>query len=112
MPIVRLSVETDLSDSLVPDLPLSIRREFAEVAGFENAQASGGGAQAIPTSHIATPKVLVVQCDKTVTVVLGAITLSPGGFIVIVDGAPATNPPTVDNASGSTAKVRGVVLGS
>ena len=101
-----------MPDALVPDLPLSIRREFAEIAGFEKEQASGGGAEAIPTSHIGTPQVLIVQADKAVTVALGNITLSAGGFIIVVDGAPATNPPTVTNASGSTAKVRGVVLGS
>jgi len=111
MPIVRLNVETDLPDSLVPDLPLSIRREFAEIAGFEKEQATGT-TEAIPSSHIATPKVIIVQADKAVTVTTGTIALDAGGFIIIVGGTPATNPPTVNNASGSTAKVRGVVLGS
>lgn len=112
MPVVRLNVETDLPDSLIADLPLSYRREFAEIAGFEKEQTTGGGASAIPTSHIATPRFVVVQADQAVTVAVGTIALSAGGFIIIVDGTPATNPPTVDNASGFTAKVRGVVAGS
>lgn len=112
MPIVRLIVETDFPDSLIQSLPFSVRREYSEIAGFEKEQVTGGGAIAIPTSHIGTPGVTVISSDTVVTVALGNITLSAGGFIIVVDGVPATNPPTVDNAGGSTAKIRGVVAGS
>lgn len=111
MPALRLTVNAKVIDALVPDIPFTGRREFVEVQGFEYTQASGGGAAAIPTSAIGTIQALVLQADKAVTVALGNITLQPGGIVVIYNGTPATNPPTVNNASGSTAAIRGVAFG-
>ncbi len=107
--IVRASLEAP--ETFVPNLPLTLRREFAEVDGFE-VQVANGATDPLPSAHIATPRVVIMQSDKAVTVTMGTIALQPGGFILVVDGAPATNPPTVNNASGSTATIRGAVLGS
>jgi hypothetical protein len=104
-------VNAKLIDALVPDLPFVGRREFVKVHGFEDTQADGTTDVAIATANIDTPQALVIQADKAVTVKLGAITLEPGGIIVVYGGTPATNPPTVSNASGETATIRGVVLG-
>lgn len=99
-----------MEDSLMPDLPFSARREFAEIQGFGFQLASGGGAQALPTALLAT-QALVLQSDRQVTVKLGDIVLNPGGIIVVYNGTVATDPPTVTNASGLTANIRGVALG-
>ena len=112
MAIFRLTANAEVINALVPNFPFVGRREYVEVQGFEYEQATGGGAVAIPTSQIGTISALLLQPDKQVTVALGNIVLSPGGLILIFDGTPATNPPTVTNASGSTAKIRGVAFGS
>lgn len=107
--VVRASLEAP--ESFVPNLPLSLRREFPEIDGFEVVVANGA-TDPLPSAHVATPRVVILQSDKAVTVTLGTIALQPGGFIIVCDGTPATNPPTVNNASGSAATIRGAVLGS
>lgn len=112
MPSLRLQVDAQMIDALVPDIPFAARQEFVQVRGFEYPQDTGGGAIAIPTSTVTTIQALLLQTDKEVTVALGNITLQPGGLIVIFNAVPATSPPTVTNASGSTAKIRGAVFGA
>lgn len=111
MAVLRLNLNAAVVNALVPDFPFVARREYVEVQGFEYEQATGGGAVVIPTGNIAALSALLLQADKAVTVALGNITLSPGGLILVFDGTPATSPPTVTNASGSTAKIRGVGFG-
>jgi hypothetical protein len=110
--ILTLKVYADIVNALVPNFPFVGRREYAEIIGFEYAQSTGGGAVAIPTASIAAMQALFLQADQEITVALGNIVLSPGGLILVFDGAPATNPPTVTNASGATALVRGVGFGA
>jgi hypothetical protein len=110
--ILTLKVNAEVVNALVPNFPFVGRREYAEIMGFEYAQATGGGAVAIPTASIASLQALLLQADQEVTVALGNIVLSPGGLILVFDGIPATNPPTVTNASGSTTLVRGVGFGA
>lgn len=110
MPALRVRVIVD-SDSPLPELPLTVRQTFSNQEAFDYQQVSGGGAVAIPITKIATPQAIVLTADQTVTVALGSITLGAGGFIVIVNGTPSTNPPTVTNASGNTTEVRGLGLG-
>jgi hypothetical protein len=107
----RIRATLDIEESIVPPLGLSLRREFAEVDAFE-VQIADAATDPLPSAHITTPRAVIVQTDVEVTVTLGAITLQPGGYIIIADGTPATNPPTVNNASGGTATIRGAVLGS
>lgn len=111
MAVLRLIVDLEVTNPPGGAFPFATRREFAESAGFEYDQASGGGAVALPITQIGSPTALALTVDKAVTVALGNITLAAGGLVLVIGGAPATNPPTVTNASGSSAKVRGIVLG-
>lgn len=111
MPALNLTVNAKLVDALVPDVPFSGRREYVEGNGFEYTQATGGGPAVLPVPNLSSINALIIQTDKQVTVAMGSIVLNPGGIIVVFDGTPATTPPTIDNASGSTARIRGVALG-
>lgn len=111
MAILRVTTNAEVVNALVPNFPFVGRREFTEIIGFEYQQVTGGGAVAIPTSNIATLQALILQTDKAVTIAMGNIVLSPGGLILVFDGTPATSPPTVTNASGSTALIRGIGCG-
>jgi len=112
MPSLRLRVDADVTDEFIPDFPFNARREFVETQGFDYQQPSDNTATAIPTSKITTMQAMILQSDKLVTVAMGNITMNPGGLIVLYNCTPATNPPTVNNNSGSTAKVRGVAFGA
>lgn len=111
MAVLRLAVNAEVVNVSIPEFPFVVRRDYGEAAGFEYDQADGSGPVAIPTSQIGTLKTLALTVDKAVTVSLGDIVLEPGGLVLIYGGVPATSPPTVDNASGDTAKIRGVALG-
>lgn len=110
MPSLRVRVIVD-ADGPTPELGQTARQTFNNQEAFDYQQVTGGGAIAIPITKIATPQALVLTADQAVTVALGNIVLGAGGFIVIVNGAPSTNPPTVNNASGATTEVRGLALG-
>jgi hypothetical protein len=110
VPVLRLNVNAKVINALVPDLPFVGRREFVKVHGSEEVIADSD-TLALPIGSIDTPQAVLLQTDKEVTVTLGAITLEPGGIIVVYGGTPATVPPEVENNSGDTASVRYVVFG-
>lgn len=110
MPSLRLRVNAEMPNALVPDIPFVGRREFGEIVGFE-VNIGGGGTDALPVDRISAIEALIVQTDKEVTVDLGEILLQPGGLIVVYNGSPAVSPPTVANAGETTAKVRGAAFG-
>ena len=112
MPVLHLKIDPEVVDEPVPNLPFAVRREFVTMQSFDVQRATGGGAVALPTTGITTLQALVLQSDKAVTVAMGNISLEAGGMIVVYGGTPATSPPTVTNASGSTATVRGIALGT
>lgn len=112
MAVLRLNGSVQVINSPVPEFPLAVRREFAEAVSFEYSKATGGLPTDLPIGEITTPQAIVVSTDTAVDVDLGTVTLEAGGFIVIYAGVPGTNPPTVDNTSGSSAKIRGIALGS
>lgn len=94
-----------------PAFPFAARREYAEAVNVEYKKATGGLASNLPIGEITTPSTLLITSDKAVTIAAGSITLEAGGFILIYGGTTATNPPTVDNTSGSTATIKVLALG-
>lgn len=102
-------------------LRLTRRLSVGDVQTFNYDKASGGGYVALPTSELAAISALVVEAsEQPVTLRFDGQTnagvfLNPGGFVVVVDGnmddGVATNA-TINNSSGSSTPVRGLVGGA
>jgi len=120
MPTLRISVQLDLDGQPLPGTPLVRRLELDEAQTFDVEQATGGGFVAIQAAAIASIQALLLRADRQVTVRLdgqtdAGLVLNAGGLVLIfdatIDAGAATNV-TVDNASGSTAVLRGVAAGT
>lgn len=115
MPSIKTSVVVDVDDVPVSSFPVIRRLEPPEAQSFVVQRATGGGFVALPSGELTTIQTLVLQADQTVSIRLdgaaGAITLNPNAILVIMDGN-LTAAPTVSNASGATATLRGLVAGS
>lgn len=116
MPSARLTVNAELSDVLLPDLPFVRRDEYDEAIAFSYDQASGAGYVAIPGSTaITTIQFAVLQPTQDVTVRINGqadegTPVSAGGIFLCMNTAITAI--TVDNSSGSSVDIRGALFGT
>ncbi len=116
MPSARISVNAELSDVLLPDLPFVRRDEYDECIAFSYDQADGAGYVAIPGSTaITTIQLVVLQPTQDVEVRINGQSdqgtpVSAGGLFLCMNTAITAI--TVNNDSGSTVDIRGALFGT
>lgn len=121
MPVLELTITATLDSTPLTGFPLLRRLTIDESQPFDYEQATGGGYLAVPGDKIDTVQALVVRTDKALTLRLdgqtdAGIEINAGGCVVLVDvtidaGAGASNA-KLSNASGATARIRGVTAGT
>lgn len=114
MPTVKSTVVIDIDDIPIPSFPLVRRTSPTEAQPFVIQRATGGGFVALPTGELTTISGLILTSDQAISIrlngVAGEVTLNANATLVLHDVA-LTTAPTVSNASGSTATIRGLAFG-
>lgn len=90
--------------------PLIRRLVVDQSQSFDEVLASGGGDVALPITQIDAVSFLLLTGDQLQSYKPGIITLNAGGFIILFNATGATE--TINNASGTTARNKGIAGGS
>lgn len=124
VPVIVVKVSVSVDGTEIAGFPVTKRVTVDETQGFHYERPDDGDAVtfgAMPTDQIASIATLVAAPDRAVTVRLdgqtdAGIYLNGGGLLVIVDGlidagAGASNT-SVNNNSGDTVRINGMVGGT
>jgi len=116
MPSLRLNVLADVANMLIPDFPFIRRLEFSESIAIEYDQVTGASYVAVPGSSILTAiQVVILTADKNITVRTsgqtdaGSLIGADGLFLLFNCNLSAI---TVQNNSGDTAHITGLLMGA
>ena len=122
MPVIEVTVQCTLDSKPLDGFPFTRRVEVSESQTINVQKVVDGAYAALPTvDYIPSIGVLILRTDSgPFGVRLNAqsdagISLNAGGLLIVVDGAIASGAATnvkVQNTSGATAGVRGLVAGT
>lgn len=115
MPTLKTTVLVDLDDEPVTSFILTRRTTPTKSQSFVVTRATGGGFVALPITEITTIQALILTSDQPVSIrfdgAAGAVALG-ANVTVAFHGTTWTAVPTVSNASGNTATISGLALGT
>jgi hypothetical protein len=121
MSSIKVTINIELDAITLPGYPVIRRLEVDENQQFKYEKTSGGGFSALPLDQLGEIQALLLESDQQITLRLdgqsdAGIVLNPGGLIFLMDvdidaGAGASNA-SVENASGSTANIKGIGAGT
>lgn len=97
MPGIRIKVEGQVENLLIPDLPYARRIEFAEAVAFKLSFASSASYQTVGLAQMGTLQSFILIPDQDITVRLA--NQSDGGVVVKADGIFALFDGTISNAA-------------
>jgi hypothetical protein len=115
---VKVTVLVEVDGEPVRGFPLQRRFSVDETQSFAYEKTSGAGFADIPDNQLTTGQFTLLQPDRTVSFrfsdgagAAAAVAVNAGGFLLVFDGSWA-NGIEVENTSGSTALIKGVVGGT
>lgn len=119
MPTIKVTVDVEVDGKRIGNFPVSRRIQITEEQAFQYLAADSAGYHSIPASEIAVVKALVFTADKALTLRLqgqsdAGLVVNENGIVALVDvtlNSGALTNATLNNTSGSTAIVEGVVAG-
>lgn len=121
---MRMTVIIEVDGVSVPGFPITREMSVEESQGFTYEEADDGNSttfSTLPTQQLATVQVLAVTPDQATTYRFdgqsnAGITLAAGGMIAIfnatIDAGAGSSNTSVNNNSGSTAKILGIAGGT